>query len=89
MNNCVLAKEMKQYLIDCQRKLEADRETAIEHAQKNLIKMGYINENLDVLPPYNGEKVNDKDFSLGPNEFQYVKLNKRRINEHNRMFKGE
>lgn len=72
-----LATEMKQYLSDSKKENKVNKEGAREKAKRNLIEMGYINENLEVLPPYNGEKANNEDFTFGPGEFQYVKVNKK------------
>ena len=72
-----LAKEMKQYLNHYQKMAEENKEGAVEEAKKNLVEMGYFDENLNILTPYNGTKTNDRDFSLGPNEIQYVKVNKK------------
>jgi len=74
MNSGSIVKEMGQYLHELQN--ETNKEAAIIRAKYNLIGMGYINENLEVLSPYNGEKVNDEDFTVGPGEFQYIKSNK-------------
>lgn len=73
MNSDILAEEMKTYLNDYKQEIENNKEVARERAKNNLVEMGYIKENLEVLPPYNGEKVNDEDFTFGPGEFQYVK----------------
>ena len=35
---------------------------------ENLQKTGIIDESGKLLPPYNGQKVNDNDFTIGPNE---------------------
>ncbi len=77
MNNILLAENMKQYLNNLKKEIEENKEAATKKAKNSLIGMGYLNESLEVMPPYNGEKVNDEDFSLGPKEFQYVKMNKR------------
>lgn len=33
-----------------------------------LVSMGYIDEDGNILPPYNGQKVNEDDFTMGPGE---------------------
>ena len=73
MNVSFLAHEMKAYLKACKKEQERNEEAAREKTEKNLVEMGYMNKNMDILPPYNGERVNDEDFTFGPGEFQYVK----------------
>ena len=41
---------------------------AKKKARENLQKTGIIDENGKLLPPYNGQKVNVNDFTIGPNE---------------------
>ena len=77
MDNNSLVEGMKQYLSNCKKEAEINKDTAKEKAKKNLIEMGYMNEESEILPPYNGQKVNDEDFTYGPSEFQYVKTNKK------------
>jgi len=56
-----------------QEKLEAlkklaieDPETAKKIAMEDLIRTGIIDENGNLRPPYNGDIVNENDFTRGP-----------------------
>lgn len=65
----MIASEMKKSLDDF-KKLPIDKQKVV--AKQSLIDMGYIDSDLNVLPPYNG-KINDNDFNQGPGEMVKVK----------------
>ncbi len=68
MNNITVV-EMKTYLEDF-KKLSIDEQR--KKAKKSLMNMGYIDSELNILPPYN-RNINEGDFTQGPGEIQYVK----------------
>ena len=47
---------------------EKDPDLARAKAIEALKRMGLIGEDGKLTPPYNGEKVNDEDFTRGPGE---------------------
>lgn len=64
-------KGMQDYLERLQKLAIEDPEAAKKEAHDSLVRMGYIDEEGNVLPPYNGQKVNDTDFTYGPGEIVY------------------
>jgi hypothetical protein len=64
--------EQMQNYIDYLKQLSIDDpEAAKKEATESLIRMGYIDEKGNILPPYNGQKVNEDDFTMGPGEIDY------------------
>ena len=66
-----LIKAMKEEIKDLQNLKKTNPELAKKKAKESLIRMGYIDEQGNVLPPYNGQKVNEDDFTRGPGEIDY------------------
>lgn len=60
--------EMMEEIKGLRELYKANPELAKKKARENLQKTGVIDENGELLPPYNGQKVNDNDFTMGPNE---------------------
>lgn len=63
----------KDYIRLLKEKVESLKKLAIENpeaarkiAMKDLIRSGIIDEDGNLKPPYNGENVNEDDFSRGP-----------------------
>ena len=69
-------REMRFYFEMYKKQIKCNPKIAIEKAKCNLISMGYINSNLEIQPPYNDDKLHDDDFSRGPEEKKYTKVNK-------------
>ena len=46
-------------------------ELAKKIAVKDLQKAGILDQDGNLVPPYNGEKVNEDDFTRGPGEINY------------------
>jgi hypothetical protein len=60
--------------IEKMNKLNKDNpEKAKEEALDFLNKIGISDKEGNLIPPYNGEKVNDEDFTMGP---QIIKKNR-------------
>ena len=66
-----LIKAMKEEIKDLQNLKKTNPELAKKKAKESLIRMGYIDEQGNVLPPYNGQKVHEDDFTRGPGEIDY------------------
>ena len=63
-----LIKKLEDEIKDLRELYETNPELAKKKARENLQKTGIIDENGKLLPPYNGQKVNVNDFTIGPNE---------------------
>ncbi len=61
-----LIKIMEEEIKDLRELYKKDPELAKKKARENLQKAGIMDENGNLLPPYNGQKVNDTDFTMGP-----------------------
>ena len=59
----VQLKDYKDYLLKLSKN---DKENAKKEASESLIRIGIINKDGSLKPPYNGEKVNENDFEFGP-----------------------
>ena len=46
-------------------------ELARKKAKEDLVRIGLIDEDGNLKPPYNGQKVNENDFTMGPGEIDY------------------
>lgn len=57
---------MNKYLKYFTDLMESDPEKAKEIAKEHLQATGIIDERGELKPPYNGEKVNETDFTRGP-----------------------
>ena len=51
---------------------ETNSELAKKIATADLQKAGFLDKDGNPVPPYNGEKVNEDDFTMGPGEIKYV-----------------
>lgn len=58
--------DMKKYIIELKRIAQEDPEKAKELALKNLISAGIVDNLGNLCPPYNGNVVNESDFTRGP-----------------------
>lgn len=67
------AKDMQKSLDNLKKLVETNRPLAEKIAKESLMNTNIIDEDKNVLPPYNGTKVNDDDFTRGPGEITYVK----------------
>ena len=63
-----LIKKLEEEIKDLRELYKTNPELAKKKARENLQKTGIIDESGKLLPPYNGQKVNDSDFTIGPNE---------------------
>jgi hypothetical protein len=57
---------MKSYLRLLNNLSKKDPQKAKEISKKSLIGTGIMDENGNILPPYNGQKITDTDFTRGP-----------------------
>jgi len=64
--NELLIKQMNNYLKYLNKLRKDNPETSKREATKALIRIGIIDKNNNLKPPYNGEKVNENDFEYGP-----------------------
>ena len=64
--NELLLEQMKKYRLYLERLSKENPELAKKIAKEDLIRTGIIDENGNLKPPYNGEKVNQDDFARGP-----------------------
>lgn len=71
----ILLEKMCNYKSYIEKLKEENPLLAKKEAREALIRIGIINEKGDLKPPYNGEKVNENDFELGPRKKVKRKLN--------------
>ncbi len=64
--NELLLDNIKKDLVYMERLSKTNPNLAKKEATDALIEMGLIDENCNLKPPYNGEKVNLDDFERGP-----------------------
>lgn len=64
-------KEINKQLEELKELRRKNPELAKKIARENLQKSGILDENGELAPPYNGQKVNDNDFTRGPGEISY------------------
>lgn len=70
-------KMMRNY-VDYLKKLKSDNpEKAKEIAHNDLVRVGIIDEEGNLLYPYNGEEPREDDFSMGPDKIKSKKLIKK------------
>ena len=67
----------KKYIRFLKKLAKENPEAAKEYAIQSLQKSGILDENGELAAPYNGEKVNDTDFTRGPRKSLKKKDNKR------------
>ena len=63
--------KVEEYIEILKKLKDRDPELAKKIAMEHLQKVGIIDEKGKIKPPYNGEKVNDDDFTIGPGEIEY------------------
>ena len=61
-----LIDSMDRYLNELKLLNEKNPEAAKKIAKEGLIRTGIINENGELIPPYNGKNINPDDFTRGP-----------------------
>ena len=64
-------KEMNKYIEDLKELRKTNPKLAMKIAKEGLQKSGILDENGELAPPYNGQKVHDTDFTRGPGEIYY------------------
>ena len=82
MNN--LTMQMEQYLFTLEQLSKTNLDKAREIARQSLIQTGIIDTNENLYPPYNGERVNEIDFTVRPREIQYTKRRIRNVEKNRR-----
>ena len=60
--------EMNRCLEDLKELRRTNPELAKKKAREDLQRIGIIDEDGKLKPPYNGQKVNEDDFTRGPGE---------------------
>ena len=63
--------EMKKYIQNLKQLSETNPELAKKIARESLQKSGILDEKGELAPPYNGQKVNEDDFTRGPKQIGY------------------
>ena len=64
--NELLIEQMENYKIYFEKLSKENPELAKVEAKKALVRIGIIDKKGKLKPPYNGEKVNEDDFTRGP-----------------------
>ena len=64
-------KEMDKYIEDLKELSKPNPELAKKIAREELQKSGILGEDGKLAPPYNGQKVNDNQFTRGPRKIYY------------------
>lgn len=62
---------INKYIEDLKELYKTNPELARKIAKESLKKSGIISEDGKLVPPYNGQKVHDDDFTRGPGEICY------------------
>ncbi len=57
---------MEEEKLHLEKLFKENPKKAKKEAKEALIRMGLINKDGSLKPPYNGEKVNEDDFEMGP-----------------------
>lgn len=63
-------KAMDKYIVDLKELGKTNPELAKQKARESLQRTGIIDEKGNLAPPYNGQKVNEDDFTRGPGEIR-------------------
>ena len=66
-----LLKSLEKYLEDLKQLHKTNPELAKKKAKEALQRTGMLDKTGNFLPPYNGQKVNQEDFTMGPGETTY------------------
>lgn len=65
-----LLKQMKEYIEKFEKLKKENPELAKKVAREQLYKAGIYDKDGKLAPPYNGQKVNENDFTLGPRNYR-------------------
>ena len=68
-------KAMDKYIVDLKELGRTNPELAKKKAIESLQRTGIIDEKGNLAPPYNGQKVNEDDFTRGPGEIGNTETN--------------
>ena len=63
-------KKMDKYIEELKELGKTNPELAKKKARENLQRVGIIDKDGKLAPPYNGQKVNENDFTMGPGEMR-------------------
>lgn len=70
--NELLIEKMNNYELYLKKLSQHNPEQAKVEAKDALIRIGIINNNGKLKPPYNGEKVHEDDFERGPKKIMKI-----------------
>lgn len=59
---------MDKTLIELKELRKTNPELAKKIAKESLQKTGILDKNGNIAPPYNGQKIHEEDFTMGPGE---------------------
>lgn len=63
--------EMEKYIQNLKELKRNNPELAKKIARESLQRSGILDKDGKLAPPYNGQKVNENDFTMGPGEIEY------------------
>lgn len=64
-------KQTDKYIEELKQLSKTNPELARKIARESLQKSGILNKDGKLAPPYNGQKVNEDDFTRGPRKIYY------------------
>ena len=64
-------KKMNEYIEKIKELRKTNPELSRKMAKDGLKRAGIIDDNGNLIPPYNGQRVNEDDFTRGPGEMNY------------------
>ena len=70
-------KAMDKYIEDLKELRKTNPELAKKKAKEDLQRAGILDKDGKLAPPYNGQKVNENDFSRGPGEIKKLEQEER------------
>lgn len=70
-------KAMDKCIEDLKELRKTNPELAKKKAREDLQRAGILDEKGELAPPYNGQKVNENDFSRGPGEMRKIEHEER------------
>ena len=70
-------KEMDKYIENLKQSYKENPELAKKKAREDLQRAGILDKDGKLAPPYNGEKVNESDFTRGPKAMKNLEQEER------------